>query len=512
MGRVTVFQHHREGPGTTDEYSKKWRILLAVSIGALMVPINASIINVSLPTVADFFAVSVATAEWVLTSYLIMFIGLVLFFARFGDFYGHERLFLWGLVGFIISSALCSLSPSITALIIFRGLQGVTSAMIMSVSMVIIEKSFPLRYLGKAFGIYSVVIAAGLALGPAIGGIMGGIFGWRSIFLINIPIGVTALVICYFTLKKGGSHEVKWDIPGTILQFTYLFLVIYSLNLIEESNYVSAVITGLLAVLSFIIFVQIELKSENPMIKLKLFKNKVFSAFNICLHLNYICMYMMFFAMPFYLQKVLHLSSSVTGLVLTASPIVMMLMAPVSGALSDKIGSRVPVFFGSVTCIVAMLLMTQLTVFSTTLDVFWRLALLGLGAALFQAPANKTLMSTLPHENAGMASGIIATVRDMGMVFAVCYAGLLISSAISPQLMLQNQLVAGAAVDLTIGVHRVVLFGAVLSALMALLSFAGVKNKRNALLNYLDAVKHKKAIFEERTRKYLENVLNGASK
>ena len=162
---------------------------------------------------------------------------------------------------------------------------------------------------------------------------------------------------------------------------------------------------GLFAVMAFVIFVHTELKSKNPMIELKLFKNKIFSAFNTCLHLNYICMYMMLFAMPFYLQKVLHLSSSISGMVLTASPIVMMLMAPVSGSLSDKVGSRIPVFFGSVICIAAMLSMIQLTVSSSFIDVFWRLALLGLGTALFQAPANKTLMSTLSHKNAGMASG-----------------------------------------------------------------------------------------------------------
>jgi len=477
-----------------------------------MVPINASITNVSLPQIAEFFMVNVATAEWVLTSYLIMFIGLVLFFARFGDFYGHERLFLWGLIGFVISSLLCSLSPSITALIIFRGLQGVTASMILSVSMVIIEKSFPLRYLGKAMGIYSVAIAAGLAFGPVIGGIMSGLFGWRSIFLINVPVGILAFGICYFTLKRGESNEVQWDIPGTILQFSYLFLIIYALNLIESSNYTTAAIMGLFAVMAFVIFVHTELKSKNPMIELKLFKNKIFSAFNTCLHLNYICMYMMLFAMPFYLQKVMHLSSSISGMVLTASPIVMMLMATVSGSLSDKVGSRIPVFFGSVICIVAMLSMTQLTVSSSVIDVFWRLALLGLGTALFQAPANKTLMSTLSHKNAGMASGIIATVRDMGMVFAVCYAGLLINSAISPQFMLQNQLFSGAAIDLTTGIHRVVLFGAVLSTLMALLSFTGVKNKRKVISNYGDAVKHRKSIFEERTKKYLENILNSTSK
>jgi len=471
-----------------------------------MVPINASITNVSLPTIAGFFSVNVATAEWVLTSYLIMFIGLVLFFARFGDFYGHERLFLGGLLGFIVASILCSLSPSVTALIIFRGLQGVTAAMVMSVSMVIIEKSFPIRYLGKALGIYSVAIAAGLALGPAIGGVMTSLFGWRSIFLVNIPIGVVAFGICYFTLKRGEPQEVKWDLPGTLLQFTYLFLIIYSLNLVERSEYITAVITGVLAVLAFAIFVYMELHTESPMIELKLLKKKVFSAFNMSLHLNYICMYMMLFAMPFYLQKVLHLCSSMAGMVLTASPIIMMLMAPVSGAMSDRVGSRRPVFIGSIICMAALISLTQITTNSTIFDVFWRLALLGLGTALFQSPANKTLMSSLPHENVGMASGIIATVRDMGMVFAVCYAGLLIHSAISPQLMLQNQLFAGAALDLTTGVHRVFLFGAILSGLMALLSFAGIKNKKKLIKKYEHIVKHNKRVFEEKTKHHLHNV------
>ncbi len=283
-------------------------------------------------------------------------------------------------------------------------------------------------------------------------------------------------------------------------------MIIYSLNLIERSEYITAVITGVLAVLAFAIFVYMELHTESPMIELKLLKNKVFSAFNMSLHLNYICMYMMLFAMPFYLQKVLHLGSSMAGMVLTASPIVMMLMAPVSGAMSDKFGSRRPVFIGSIICMVALLSLAQLTTTSTIFDVFWRLALLGLGTALFQSPANKTLMLALPHEKVGMASGIIATVRDMGMVFAVCYAGLLIHSAISPQLMLQNQLFAGAAADLTTGVHRVVIFGAVLSGVMALLSFAGIKNKKKIIIKYEHAVKHNKRVFEEKTKHQIHNV------
>jgi MFS family permease len=357
--------------------------------------------------------------------------------------------------------------------------------MILSVSMVIIEKSFPLQYLGKAFGIYAVVTSAGLALGPAVGGIMNSLFGWRSIFLVNVPIGVLALLISCYTLKSNTTQEVKWDISGIVLQFVYLFLIIYSMNLIERADYTNAVITGIFAVAVFLTFIRTESRSENPMIKLNLFKNRVFSAFNICLHFNFTCMYMMLFIMPFYLEKVLHLSTGMSGMVLIASPLVMIIMGPVGGSLSDRLGSRIPIFLGSVTSVAALLLLSQLTVSSTIFDVFWRLGLLGLGAALFQPSANHSLMSIFPSKDAGMASGIIATVRNMGMVFAVCYGGLILNSAISPELMLQSQLFGSAALDLTTGVQRAMIFGAMLSTLMVILSFTGVKNKKTAISNHL---------------------------
>jgi len=268
------------------------------------------------------------------------------------------------------------------------------------------------------------------------------------------------------------------------LQFVCLFLTVYTLNMVEVASYSTATITGAMALVSLVLFIYQELRSENPVLDLKLFKKKTFSAFNISLHFNYLCMYMMFFAVPFYLQKVLHLDQFTTGLVLTASPVVMMTVSPLSGMLADKFGSRVPAFLGGAVSAVALLSMTQLTVNSTAGDVFIRLALLGLGAALFQSPTNRALMSQLPSEKAGVASGIIATTRNLGMVFAVCYAGLLIHLAISPELMQASQLYGAAAADLTSGLHLVVLFGALLSVGMAVISIAGLKHKRESLVKY----------------------------
>lgn len=498
-----------EGLGSTDRYAKKWQILLAVSIGTMMVPLNASIINISLPNIASFFGVSLSVAEWVLTSYFIMFIGLVLFFARFGDFFGHERLFMIGLVGFIGSSVLCSLSPSVGALILFRALQGIAGSMVLSVSMVLVEKSFPTRYLGKAFGIYYLAVGAGLAIGPAIGGVMNSFFGWRSIFLVNVPLGILALVMSYITFEVGKSSEVKWDLPGTVLQFSYLFLVIFALNSVEQADYLGAFLAGVLAVLLFALFIRAELRAESPMMELKFFKNKVFSAFNVCLHFNYICVYMLLFALPFYLQKVLHVGTGTSGLILTASPIVMMVMAPVSGFISDRVGSRIPVFAGSIICAAALFAMTGLTTTSTPITIFCNLAVFGLGTALFLSPANKTLMSALPEENVGMASGVIATIRDMGMVFAVCYGGLLIHSAIPAQMMLPDQIYGTAAQLLTEGIHRVMIFCATLSIAMALLSLTGMKNRKQTVMHYEDLALKKTVSLEKRVSGAVNHILGG---
>ena len=470
-----------------------------------MVPINASIVNVSLPTIATFFGASISTSEWVLTAYLITLLGMVLFFGRLGDFIGHERLYIMGLVGFAVSSILCSIAPSLPSLEIFRGIQGLTAAMMLAVSLGIVRRSFPTHQLGKALGIYSVAIAAGLALGPAIGGIVSGFLGWRFIFLVNVPVAIVSFVACYRVLVRNPRRRVKWDFAGTVLQFLSLFSVVYLLNYIENGVNLTTIFIALFTVTTVFLFIWNELRVKNPLISLKLFKNKIFSAFDLSLYFNYICMYMIFFIMPFYLQKVLHLSANLTGIILTASPLIMMVLAPVSGTISDRFGSRRPAFTGAIISAVALLSLTQLNIFSTVEDVFWRLALLGVGAALFQSPINRALMSVAPAKESGVASSIIVTTRNLGMVFAVSFAGLILNSAIDPAILGQTQLFNLAAYDFTTGMHRVVIFGAILSVMMAGLSLIGFKKEgtivedaEKAVISAEKAVIKQKKVLERR--------------
>jgi len=443
-----------------------------------MVPINSSIVNVSLPTITSFFSASVSTAEWILTSYLIVLLGLVLTFGKLGDLWGRGRLYIWGLVFFVLTSILCSIAPSINLLILFRTLQGIGAAMMISVSLGIVKNAFPVQERGKALGMYAVAIAAGLALGPAIGGLVESLGGWRAIFLVNVPLGVVSFISCYHILERGDRKSVEWDFKGTFLQFVGLFLIVYFLNIIEISKItLESSIIGIIALIFLILFIWNEKVSKTPLLNLSLFKNRTFTAFNISLLFNYLCMYMILFIMPFYLKMVLHLNDRYIGLILAVSPVVMMLMAPLSGYLSDKIGSRPLALTGSLICAGALYSMNQLTLFSSAYDVTLRLGLLGLGAAIFQSPNNKAIMNFASKKESGTISSIVVTMRNLGMVFGVSMAGLLLHTTISSTSLEKEKLFNLAAYDFTQGMHLVVLFGAVLSVAMAVLAVVGMPDR-----------------------------------
>jgi len=382
------------------------------------------------------------------------------------------------LVFFVLTSILCSIAPSINLLILFRTLQGIGAAMMISVSLGIVKNAFPVQERGKALGMYAVAIAAGLALGPAIGGLVESLGGWRAIFLVNVPLGVVSFISCYHILERGDRKSVEWDFKGTFLQFVGLFLIVYFLNIIEISKItLESSIIGIIALIFLILFIWNEKVSKTPLLNLSLFKNRTFTAFNISLLFNYLCMYMILFIMPFYLKMVLHLNDRYIGLILAVSPVVMMLMAPLSGYLSDKIGSRPLALTGSLICAGALYSMNQLTLFSSAYDVTLRLGLLGLGAAIFQSPNNKAIMNFASKKESGTISSIVVTMRNLGMVFGVSMAGLLLHTTISSTSLEKEKLFNLAAYDFTQGMHLVVLFGAVLSVAMAVLAVVGMPDR-----------------------------------
>lgn len=240
---------------------------------------------------------------------------------------------------------------------------------------------------------------------------------------------------------------------------------------------------GTFALITFSLSIWNERRVENPLLNLRSLKTQNFPPIIWLYFFNYISMYMVLFIMPFYLQKVLHLQLNVIGFLLTIAPVTMMFFAPFSGLLSDKFGSRYLAFSGALIFATALYSMSQLTIFSDAYDVLWRFALLGMGAAFFQAPNNRSIMANISRKESGMASSIIVTMRNLGMVFAVSFAGLLLYTTIAPSTLQSPLLFNLAAYDFTTGMHRIVIFGAILSVIMAILSLVKIHSGRVAV-NY----------------------------
>ncbi|BDH79327.1 MFS transporter [Methanothermobacter tenebrarum] len=418
--------------------SRRYFILATIMLASIMGPIDASIVNTILPTIAQYFKVEVALVQWVPMIYLLTISSLLLFYGRLGDIFGYKKVYVMGLAGFIISSLLCGISPNIYFLIAFRALQGIFAAMMMAVPFAIITASFPPMERGKALGINAISISAGLALGPSIGGFITALLNWRFTFFINIPIGVLGLLLAWRIIPEFKGQKARVDIPGAITVFISLFLFLLFVNRaqLHGLDYQNMIILLVSTILG-IIFFMLEVGNEEPLLNLNLFKNMTFSFANLSALLNFMSQYVMVFVTPFYLQRVMECPPDKVGLLMTAFPLATLIVAPISGWLSDKIGTRILACVGAAICALSLSLMAQLPISATHFDVAWRLALFGIGTGIFQSPNNSAVMGSVPKPFLGTASGILATMRNVGMVLGIATAGLILYNTI-PSVILQK--------------------------------------------------------------------------
>jgi EmrB/QacA subfamily drug resistance transporter len=448
-----------------------YSVLACIMLGSIMGPIDASIVNVILPTITQFFGVHLSTAQWVPIMYLLTISGLLLFYGRLGDMIGYKKVYVSGLAGFIAASGLCGLSPTVHWLILFRALQGLAAGMMMAVPYAIITASFPPTARGKALGINAISISVGLAAGPLLGGFITSMLGWRFVFLINVPIGIAALLWAHRVIPSLKGRPGKIDITGAVTGFVCLFSFLLFVNRLQSSGFSYA--NGgifLIAVLCGAVFLRTESRTAQPMLKLSLFRNLTFSFGDISALLNFMSQYIMVFLTPFYLQRVLHYAPKNLGIVMTAFPLAVMAVAPFSGSLSDRVGTRVLASMGAATCALSLLLMTQLSTSAHSLDVAWRLALFGLGTGIFQSPNNSAVMGSVPKAHLGIASGILATVRNVGMVLGIATGGAVLY-AFAPAYTLQKAGLAPYEASLFLrGLRYAYFAGAVLTGLACVTS------------------------------------------
>lgn len=413
---------------------KEWAILLVVLPMTFMTTLDSSIVNVALPTMARELGTTMAGIEWVVTSYLITICAFILLFGRFGDIIGKSRVFRIGIAVFTIGSLLCGLSNTLISLIISRIVQAIGAAAAMATNQGIITETFPSSERGRALGMTGTAVALGTMVGPTLGGLIVSVAPWKYIFLINIPIGIIVYIGVLKTLNfKKTKENVPFDIKGTFLFMISIILLFCSINFAQSMGFTNPIII-LAFISSFIllfIFIKIEGEIDSPMLDIHIFNNKLFSLSIFCGFTSFISIGAMNIILPFYLQDVLKLTPRIAGLMMTVSPIVLAIVAPVSGYLSDKLGSEKISALG---LSIMTLGLFSLSIFTESTPLFLVAILIGsvsLGSGMFQSPNNSLIMSTVDKSKLGIAGSINGLIRNLGITTGIALSTSLLYSMMS---------------------------------------------------------------------------------
>jgi EmrB/QacA subfamily drug resistance transporter len=413
----------------------KWLVLVAVGIGTFMSALDGSVVNTILPVITQYFRSDVATIEWVVTVYLLVVSGLLLSFGRLGDLRGNKSVYLLGFVIFVFGSALSGLSPAPVYLIAARAFQALGAAMLFANSPAILTKTFPASQRGQALGLQGTMTYLGLTTGPFLGGWLADTFSWHAVFFINLPIGLLAAWLSWRVIPQDSpaEREQRFDLTGAFTFMAGLVALLLGLNQGNSWGWFSPLTLGLfvVSIILLAIFVWIESRAPAPMLDLSLFRSRVFNMATISPILNYLCVYGVLFLMPFYLIQGRDLSAAQAGLILTAQPLVMALTAPFSGTLSDRIGSQIPTTLGMLILSGGLFLLSRMSPTSPFIHTILGLAVSGLGVGLFVAPNNSALMGAAPRSRQGIASGVLALARNVGMVLGIGLTGAIFTTFLS---------------------------------------------------------------------------------
>lgn len=418
-------------------HKKRWIILLTTVLLTFMSTLDSSIVNVALPVMSEKLSVSMASIEWVVTSYLIVIVGTILIFGRLADIKGKTTIFKLGIIIFTIGSLSCGLSNSLIMLVFSRVLQAIGAAGTMSTSQGIITHVFPSNERGRALGLNGTFVALGSMIGPPVGGIIVSILSWQYIFLINVPIGILAFIFAMRTLPKSETNlNEKLDIKGGVLFGLTMVLLFGALTLGKEIGYdnKAIIISFIIAIVLFILFIIVERKMDEPLLKLEIFNNSLFSLSVFCAFISFVAISCSNIILPFYLQYVMKLSPSFTGILMMVSPIILSIVAPMSGYISDKIGSEVLTFLGLIGTSLGLFLISTLNQYSHLGALIAFIAIMTLGNGMFQSPNNSLVMSTVDKSNLGIAGSINALVRNLGMVFGISLSTTLLYNRMSSKI------------------------------------------------------------------------------
>jgi DHA2 family metal-tetracycline-proton antiporter-like MFS transporter len=411
-------------------------LVVVVALGSFMSGLDATIVNIALPSIAKTLSISTVTSSWVLNAYLIVLVSLLLAASRLGDIKGYKRLFIGGFLIFTIGSALCGLSTTIEMLIASRMLQAIGGSAIAALGAVMVTSYLPSSVRGQALGIVAMFTMLGAALGPVIGGFLTSVYSWPFIFFVNVPVGIIAVILGMRIIpsKPPVAPDERLDIPGVVLVFIAIATLIFGLTTVQGAAAVAGGASIVVSVVFWLLFVARERTAKEPLINLKLFSNRSFSFQNINVLLVQMGMAGVMVLMPFYLEMVKDISTGNAGAILLALPIGMILTAPIAGKFSDVIGTKKPIIAGFVISALAMYLLSTLSAHSSIGHVSIYLFLLGAGSGIAYSPLNSAVMGESPAPDRGMTSGLLKMMTNLGSSIGIAMVMLVALSAIGPEL------------------------------------------------------------------------------
>jgi EmrB/QacA subfamily drug resistance transporter len=411
-------------------------ILSSVCIGQIIVGLDQRAITVALPTLATTFHAAFTTIQWTILVYDLVLIGLIITMGRLGDLFGRRRFYSLGFVIFVIASALCGLSQTAGQLIFFRAVQAFGGAMIAANGRAIVSVNLPPEERGRALGLTSTAFHIGFLLGPSLGGFLIDTIGWRWIFYINLPFSLYGAYLAWKVVPETRTKEkITIDIPGALLLLLTNGLFIYAIDQLPRVGWRQPqfFLSLSLSIIALLFLLRVEAKALTPILTLSMFRNRLFSAGILSLFLIAGTLSAINFLLPFFLQNLLGYAPSQVGWIIVADSIIIMIMAPIAGSLSDRFGSRLLCTTGCAIVAVAQFFLATLDPNASLLRIMFPLIVWGVGWALFNAPNQSSILGAVSQERIGAAAGMIATTARtggaMGVALSATLFGYLLAAA-----------------------------------------------------------------------------------
>jgi len=403
-----------------------WMIMFVVGMGSFCSGLMGSSVNVMLPTIMVELGVSMSVVEWVVTGYMLGSASLIIFYGRLGDILGHKRIYTIGFVVFAISCLACGLAPTISFLIVARVVQSMGISMVVAVSPALATTAFPPEKRGQALGLYASAVYVGLSLGPTFGGSVSDWIGWPWVFFSLAGVGaICALLSLWLPTDSVKRTNEGIDVVGAVLFAVALSALLAGLSQGSSWGWASPLTLTMFALFSVLLvsFVRVERRVKSPMIDLTMFRNRAFSSGIASAIVNYMLGMVLVFLMPFYLVQFRGFAPQTAGLLMSVQALTMVAMAPLSGLMSDRLGSRSLAAGGLAIQGISLFMVSTLGADAPQWMILLTLAMMGLGVGLFTTPNNNEIMSSALPERRGVAASMGAAARTVGSVVGVSVGG-----------------------------------------------------------------------------------------